>query len=554
MQNDCLADRLRPVLTAVLALLVGACGGSPVSPTPATGSVSGVAFVSEGTASAARLGEAELPGRAGTPGPRNLPTYVPGQLLIKLRPGVLQSQAESLHRAVGGRVALTIPRINVQVVRLPQGVSETAALAAYRSSGLVEYAEQDVYVYANADPNDPYYPRQWHYRSIGLPAAWDVVIGSPVIVAVLDSGIRFDHPDLGGVASGGYDFVDSDPDPTDPGCPEEHIKSGHGVFVAGIVAAATDNGIGVAGVVWGGRSGIRIMPVRVLDGCCIGTVSTVAAGIVYAADNGAKVINMSLGGPQGARTLEDAVNYAYGRGVVLVAAAGNQNGPVNYPAAYPNVIAVAATACNNAKASYSNYGPEVDLAAPGGDDVDCDGDGRAELVLSTWWTPVLGNTYARAKGTSASAPHVSGAAALLIARGIVGPEAIRERLQSTAVDLGPPGRDDHYGWGLVDAARAVGASSPATAMRAFVGTLNGSSIARQSDVAAVGASGAFVITNAEPGTRSVFVWQDFNGNGSVDLNDYYGKVDGVVIERGRMTSGVNVVVRRYVGPPVTVSP
>ena len=449
----------------------------------------------------------------------------------------------------------TIPRINVQVVRLPQGAPEAAALAVYRSSGLVEYAEQDAYVYAEAVPNDPLYPLQWHYRSIGLPAAWDVVTGAPVIVAVLDTGIRFDHPDIAGVAEGGYDFVDDDRNPADPGCGKDIEMPSHGTFVAGVVAAVTGNGIGVAGVVWGGRSGVRIMPVRVLDDCGWGTWAPVAAGIVHAADNGAKVINMSLGGPLRTRTAEDAVNYAYGLGAVLVAATGNYDGPVLYPAAYPNVIAVSATACNNSRASYSNYGPEVDLAAPGGDPlVDCDGDWRAELVWSTWWSPRHGNAYGRAYGTSAAAPHVSGVAALLIARGIAGPEAIQDRLQRTALDLGPPGRDDFYGWGLVDAASAVGASSPATAMRAFVGTLSGSSITRQSDIVAVGATGAFLVTNALAGTRTVFAWQDFNGNGSVDLNDYYGKVDGVVINPGGTTSGVSVVVRRYTGPPVTVSP
>jgi len=377
----------------------------------------------------------------------------------------------------------------------------------------VQYAEQDVYAYADATPNDTYYPLQWHYPRIGLPAAWDVVIGSPVIVAVLDTGIRFDHPDLAGVAVGGYDVIDNDPDPTDPGCEADPYDPSHGVHVAGTVAAVTDNGRGVAGVVWGGRSGVRIMPVRVLDGCGSGTDATVAAGIVYAADNGAKVINLSLSGPVGTQTLKDAVDYAYARGVVLVAAAGNDNGPVDYPAAYPNVIAVAATACNNTRAGYSNIGPEVDVAAPGGDMVDCDGDGRADLVLSTWWSPAHGNAYGYMGGTSMAAPHVSGVAALLIARGITGPAAIQDWLQRTAIDLGPPGRDDHYGWGLVEAASAVGASSPATAMRAFAGTLSGSSITRQSDIVAVGATGAFLVTNALSGTRTCSSGRTSTGTG-----------------------------------------
>jgi serine protease len=451
-------------------------------------------------------------------------------------------------------VLRTIPRIEVQVVRLNPGVSAAAALAAYRASPLVQYAEQDVYVYSMATPNDTFYGLQWHYPRIGLPAAWGVTIGSPVIVAVVDSGIRFDHPDLAGVTVPGWDFIDNDNNPTDPGCPTAPNDLSHGTHVAGTIAALTNNGTGVAGVAWGGASGVKIMPIRVFDGCGGGATSAiVAAAIQYAADNGGKVINLSLGMLAGTQTLQDAVNYAHSRGVTLVASAGNDNGPVRYPAAYPNVIAVAATACNDAKASYSNFGPEVDIAAPGGDMVDCTGDNVAEWILSTWWSPNAGNAYGYALGTSMAAPHVSGVAALLISRGVVGPAAIQARLQTTATDLGSPGWDPHFGWGLVNAAASVGANNPGTAMRAFSGVISGSAITRQSDMVAVNAAGGFFITNALSGTKTVFAWQDFNGNGVVDANDYYGRADGVVISPGGTTTGVNVVVRRYTGSPLSVS-
>jgi serine protease len=454
-------------------------------------------------------------------------------------------------------VLRTIPRIDVQVVRLNPGVSAAAALAAYRASPLVQYAEQDVYVYSMATPNDTFYGLQWHYPTIGLPAAWGVTTGSPVIVAVVDSGIRFDHPDLAGVTVAGWDYFANDPNPTDPGCTAEPNGMSHGTHVAGTVAALTNNSIGVAGVAWGGASGVKIMPIRVLgqigSTCGTGTDSMVANGIIHAADNGAKVINLSLGGPGGTQTLQDAVNHAHSRGVTLVASAGNDNGPVGYPAAYPNVIAVAATACNNAKASYSNFGPEVDIAAPGGDMVDCTGDNVAEWILSTWWSPNAGNDYWYAQGTSMAAPHVSGVAALLISRGVVGPAAIQARLQSTATDLAPSGWDPHFGWGLVNAAAAVGANNPGTAMRAFSGIISGSAITRQSDMVLVNAAGGFFITNALSGTKTVFAWQDFNGNGAVDANDYYGRADGVVINPGGTTTGVNVVVRRYTGSSLSVS-
>ncbi|MDR7400966.1 MAG: S8 family peptidase [Armatimonadota bacterium] len=454
-----------------------------------------------------------------------------------------------------------IRQLDVHVVRLNPGVAVASALATYRASPLVQYAEQDAYAYALATPNDQYYPLQWHYPKIGLPGAWDVTTGSPVIVAVVDTGIRFDHPDLSGVTVPGYDFFDNDPDPTDPGCPTvAPSQASHGTHVAGTVGALTNNSTGVAGVAWGGASAVKIMPIRVLGEdipsgqCGTGTHAAIAQGIMHAGDNGAKVVNLSLGSLASTQTLQDAVNYALARGVALVAAAGNDNlNVVRYPAAYPGVIAVSATACNDTKASYSNYGPQIWVAAPGGDTPDCDGDGYPDWILSTWWSPSAGNAYWYLQGTSMATPHVSGVAALLISRGIVGPDAIRTRLRDTAVDLPPAGWDQFFGYGLVNAAAAVGASNPNNAMRAFSGVVSGSVITRQSDVAIVAATGSFTVTNAQAGTKTVFVWQDFNGNGTVDAEDLYGRMDNVVISPGSTTTGVVVTVRRYVGSPLTVS-
>ena len=323
-------------------------------------------------------------------------------------------------------------------------------MASYRASPLVEFVENDTYVYATANPNDQFYNLQWHYPAISLPAAWDVVTGpNCVIVAVLDTGIR-PHQDLTWVA--GFDFFSNDVDPLDPGCFSNPTDFSHGMHIAGTIAALTNNSIGVAGVNWGG---VQIMPLRVLGEsggtCGVGTASMVADALVYATDNGAKVANMSFAGPASA-TLESGVNYAYARGVTLVAAAGNENtniDPGSYPAGYANVIAVGATNCNNARASYSNFGIQLDLMAPGGEGANCQ-------ILSASWSLATGEGYYTGSGTSFSVPHVSGLAALVIARGITGPANIQNRLQSTATNLGSPGWDALTGWGLVNAAAAVG--------------------------------------------------------------------------------------------------
>lgn len=448
------------LVVLLLALFASACGGSATGVMPPS-------CVGTSAAGVASPG-AVVPKRAGsiTRRPSNLPLYAPDRLLVKFRTGAQAASVQSLHQQAGGSVIRIIQKLNVHVVRV-DAASMARVMASYRASPFVESVENDTYVYAAAIPNDSLYSLQWHYPAINLPAAWDVVTGpNCVIVAVIDTGIR-PHPDLTWVA--GYDFFSNDADPTDPGCLANLDDFSHGMHVAGTIAALTNNAIGVAGVNWGGSTGAQIMPLRVLGEsggtCGVGTASMVADALVYATDNGAKVANMSFGGPASS-TLENGVNYAYSRGVTLVAAAGNESidmstpcsttCPQVYPAAYPNVIAVGATACNNTRASYSNFGMQLDLMAPGGDFVSCSGDPAPEEILSTSWSPNGDNGYYFGRGTSFSTPHVSGLAVLLIARGIVGPANIQNRLQSTATDRGAPGWDPLYGWGLVNAAAAVG--------------------------------------------------------------------------------------------------
>lgn len=528
------------------------------TPTPpgTTGTVTGSVAVAA-TAVPAAAGGPVRPVRSSL----GRPTLVPEQLMVKFRPGVAAATAAEVHRQANATVLRTIERLDVQVVRLAPGTPAEAAMAAYRASGLVEYVEQDKYAYATVTPNDPMYSSQWHYPQIGLPSAWDITTGGAVIVAVLDTGIRFDHPDLTGVTvlgSGPHtDFV-SDPgngdgdgrdnDPTDPGCASDPTDPSHGTHVAGTVAARTNNGIGVAGVNWGGVSPTKIMPLRVLNGCGTGTYTDIAAAIIYAADHGAKVINMSLGGPLGSPTVDSAITYARGLGVTLVAAAGNDFcTAVDYPARNPDVIAVAATTITNARASYSDCGPELDVAAPGGS-------GGTSGVLSPSWSPASGNGYWYMSGTSMATPHVAGLVALMISRGITGPANIQSVLQSTATDLGTPGFDTAFGWGLVNAASAVVGGGTAGQLRAFSGLISGSTITRQSDAVVVRLDGTFTITAAQVGTKSVFVWQDFNSDGIVNTGDTYGRLDNVVINPGANTNIGSVTVSRYSGPPITVTP
>ncbi|WP_342421389.1 S8 family peptidase [Paenibacillus sp. FSL E2-0178] len=275
-------------------------------------------------------------------------------------------------------------------------------------------------------PNDLLFSTyQWNLPAIETELGWNLSKGSKeVVVAVVDTGVQADHPDLQGQLLAGYNAI------TNGGAPDDDV--GHGTHVSGIIGALTNNEEGVAGISWYNK----ILPVKALDNSGAGTTYSVAEGIIWAADHGAKVINLSLGNYADSQFLHDAIKYAYDRDVVIVSASGNDNTErPGYPAAYEEVIAVAATNSTGERASFSNYGDYIDVAAPG------------ESIASTY----PDNQYAALSGTSMASPHVAALAGLVRS---LNPELtnkeVTELLTSNAVDLGDAGHDKYYGWGQVD--------------------------------------------------------------------------------------------------------
>jgi thermitase len=360
--------------------------------------------------------------------------FLPEQILVKFKPDVTLPEAAEIHRQLGGQVKETIPGIGVQVVKVPKG-QEKAKVNAYSSNPRVAYAEPDYAVQALGTPNDPYFSLQRNMAKVQAPEAWDVTAGSPdVTIAILDTGVDLDHPDLASKIVANINFSSS------PTVDDVH---GHGTHVAGIAAAVTNNGLGVAGLGYGAT----IMNIKVLGDDGQGYWSGVAQGIVWAADKGADVINMSLGGSSGSSTVESAINYAWGKGVVVVAAAGN-NGSTSpcYPAYYGNCMAVAATDSLDSLAPWSNRGDWVDLAAPG------------VSIYST----LKDGAYGYKSGTSMASPLVGGLAALVFTvvtdsngNGRLNDE-VRTRIEATCDDIGVTG----IGAGRINAYRAVSGGTP----------------------------------------------------------------------------------------------
>ncbi|MBD2084893.1 S8 family peptidase [Trichocoleus sp. ST-U3] len=307
-----------------------------------------------------------------------------------------------------------------------------------------EYIEPN-YVYKALEvPNDPEYSKQWNLRSINVESAWDETKGAGMTVAVIDTGISR-VPDLKDTKFvQGYDFVNNRDQADD--------DNGHGTHVGGTVAQATNNGYGVAGIAYEAS----LMPLKVLSAEGGGTVADIAEAIKFAADNGADVINMSLGGGGESQVMQEAIDYAYNKGVVIVAAAGNSNeNSASYPARYPHVIGVSAIDSAGEKAFYSSYGAGVDISAPGGAITEENPSGGIlQETISYDENGKLIPTFAAFQGTSMASPHVAGVAALVKASGVTEPEEVLGVLKKSARVISDDALN-YFGAGHLDASAAV---------------------------------------------------------------------------------------------------
>jgi subtilisin family serine protease len=364
-----------------------------------------------------------------------VPDHVPGRLLVAPR---ADAEPASLVRAVRQHRATfrrEIPVAGMNVLDVPEESSD-AIIASLRSTGLFGYVERDFYAHTGAAPNDPSYASQWYLPVIQAPQAWDLTTGSPsVVVAVIDSGADPNHPDLAGKLVPGWSFLKGSADTSD--------VLGHGTAVAGTLAAASNNDVGISGVSWTSM----ILPVAVVDSSDFATYSNIAAAIRYAADNGARIINISLGGSNASAALQSAVDYAWSKGATIFAAAMNasSNTPY-YPAACNHVVAVSATDSSDQLAAFSNYGGWITVAAPGAG------------ILA----PMAGGGYGYWYGTSFATPVAAGIAALALASnpGLAN-SALVDAVKLGVDDLGAAGFDNYFGWGRVNAYKTVLAAGPA---------------------------------------------------------------------------------------------
>jgi len=360
---------------------------------------------------------------------------VRGRVLVKAKPGF---SAEDAARPYSGRKAGEIPALGVAVLQVPDHAFEHA-IQGLRRNPNIEFAEPDAYMAPGGVANDPYFNNSWHLAKTQATTAWDTTTGSSsVIIAILDTGVDGTHPDLSGKLVAGWNAYSGNTVTAD--------VTGHGTGVAGVAAAAANNGIGVSSVAWN----CKIMPVRISDAAGYAMWSTTASALTWAADHGARVANISFVGASSSATVQNAANYFQGKGGVVASCAGN-GGNLDSSAETPYILTVSATDPNDVLTSFSTYGNFVDLSAPG----------------TNIWSTTRGGGYGGWWGTSVAAPQVAGAAALMLSvQPGLSAAQIQDILKNTSDDLGPSGWDNRYGKGRLNVQRAVAtalATSPAPA-------------------------------------------------------------------------------------------
>lgn len=353
-------------------------------------------------------------------------------VLVKLKNNSLKAQAFTAKYDT--TIKNTIPKINVMVMEIPQNRSSQDFLQTLKKDSDVAFAEPDVKVELDAiDYNDPMLNDQYSLKKVNANSAWEVNQGSPsTIIGIVDTGVDLDHPDLKAKLLEGYNAIA-------PGTPPKDDAK-HGTHVAGIASAIGNNGLGVSGL----APKCKILPVKVL-GNGTGSIATIADGLIWAADHGADVVNMSLGTYTEEKTLGEAVKYALGKNVVLIATMGNDNMEKRrYPAGFPGMIAIGSTDENDKKSSFSNYGDWITVSAPGSN------------ILSTLPTYMSPNGYGKMSGTSMAAPLVTGLAGLIRSQSKnISPAETAKLLKATADDLGDAGFDKYFGAGRINAAKAL---------------------------------------------------------------------------------------------------
>lgn len=355
--------------------------------------------------------------------PRDRSHYVEHEVVVRFSPRPDQKTIDKMVASLDAKIKRDFDKFIIIKSRSLTTKQLMKKLAEHPDS---VYAEPNYLLLPNRTPNDPYYSEyQWNLSLIGMEPSWDLSEGSSdVIVAVVDTGVDMEHPEFQGKLVKGYNVLDGSNRPED--------DNGHGTHVSGVIAAKTNNKDGIAGMTWKSK----LMPVKAIGADGSGSAVDIAQGIYWATDNGADVINLSVGNYTSSAALQEACRYAYDNNVVLVAASGNDaSDQPSYPAAYDEVLSVAAVDHRKERADFSNFGDYVDVAAPGVD------------IPSTY----IYSDYASLSGTSMACPHVAALAALVRS---VHPDMkshdVMELIRNSALDLGPPGHDQLYGYGMID--------------------------------------------------------------------------------------------------------